>query len=138
MRWFVEPDVKRLPLEGGEWVDVKVRLTHGEREKMIKASMGDTGADMRTLIVLTYLVAWSITRNGKPIDMSPDVPADRRVAVLRSLSVEAFDAVHAAIDAHYVAVRAEDEAAKNVQDGGTESSVILPSPDSATGDTRMS
>jgi hypothetical protein len=144
MKWFIKPDTKRLDIGDGEWIDVKARLTHGEREKMLRLldtnPGGSVRSDLPTVLVNAYLVGWSLTDDGKPVKMEPppDMSDDRRLATLRSLSTEAFDAIHTAVDAHFVAMKAEDDASKNGQSGESGSSATSPLPDSVTGDTKTS
>jgi hypothetical protein len=122
--WFVSPDTVRLTLEDGpEWIDVKNRLTHGEREGMLSAmspfvTPGEpiqlARKEIRTGLVNAYLVGWSLTRGGLPVAMSPDLPDNVRLATLRSLSAEAFDLIHAAIDAHSDRIKQADADEKKV------------------------
>jgi hypothetical protein len=106
---FTKPETVRLALTDGDYIDVKKRLTHGEREDMwaSMAPLVEFGRPMqiqrkelRTTRVLAYLVGWSLTNNGAVVPMSPDLPESARVATLRSLAPEAFDEIHAAIVAH--------------------------------------
>jgi len=145
MKYFIEPESTRLQLGDGEWIDVKDRLTHGEREEMMAviSPFSNPGEriqmqrkEIRTALVNTYLLGWSLTRGGKPVPMSPDLPYNVRVATIRSLSADAFDVIHAAINTHADTMRQAD--AKNTQGGEAESSATSPSPVSAAGDTNGS
>jgi len=144
MKWFITPESTRLSLGEGEWVDVKQRLTHGEREGMLAAmsplvSPGEPmqlqRKEIRTALVNTYVVGWSLTRGGVPVRMTPELPDNERLATIRSLSAEAFDLIYAAIDTHVDAMKQADDAEKNGQAGGIGSSATSPSHEPATGDT---
>jgi len=145
MIWFTEPDTTRLTLMGGEWMDVKTRLTHGEREAMLSAMSPYVNPgeklqlerkEIRPALVNAYVIGWSLTRNGKPVPMSPDLPDNTRLATLRGMSSEAFDLIHAAIEAHVEATKQADEG--NASGGESESSATSPSPVLATGDIKTS
>lgn len=130
---FVKPEVVRVPLSGGQFVDIKKRLSHGEREDMYAGMYEVTaqGATLnrttaRTKKALMYLVGWSLTDDGAPVPMSPQVDTDTRLATLRSLSIERFDEIYDAIQAHE-----EGAAAKKLPDGENKSSAISPSPSDA-------
>lgn len=135
---FVEPESERLTLNGGQFIDVKKKLNHGEREDMlaemsINVAPGEPAhldrRNFRTVKVVAYLLGWSLMHNGKPEPYAPEMPERERRDVLRSLSPERFDEIFKAIDAH------EDGAAasKKTQDGVTESPAISPSPSDAAG-----
>jgi hypothetical protein len=83
-----------------------------------------------------YVVAWSLTMGGKPIPWPQS--EDKRLATLHSLGTDHFDAIHAAVDQHFAAMKAADAEEKNGQDGANGSPVISPLPDSATGAITMS
>lgn len=123
MRYFVTPVTRRVTLEDGAWIDIKERLTHGERESMF-ATMSPyvtpgepiqvARKEIRTALVSTYLVAWSLTReDGTAVPMAPDLPENVRLATIRSLSADGFDEIHRAIDGVVDAVRVADDLEKN-------------------------
>lgn len=133
---FVKPEIVRLPLSGGQFIDVKGRLSHGEREDML-ASISTATPDgsstldrksFRTIQVVTYAVGWSLTDDDRPVLISPDVAMKDRIDIIRSLSVERFNEIHKAIMAHEE--RAKE---KKLTDGATESSAISPSRFDVTG-----
>jgi hypothetical protein len=135
---FVEPEPERLTLSDGQFIDVKKKLNHGEWEDML-AEMSIDGAPgeprrlnrrtFRTVKVMTYLLGWSLTHNGKPQAYSPAMPEDERRDIIRSLSPERFEEMYKAITAHEDGVAAP----KKKPDGATESPVISPSPSDAAG-----
>ncbi len=131
MKWFVIPEATRLDLGEGQWIDVKNRLTHGEREGMLAAMSPFVrpGEDLqldrkeiRTALVSTYLVDWSLKReDGKTVEIGPDVPENQRLVTIRSLAADAFDMIHRAIDAHVGAIQRSD-AEKNGPASGASAS----------------
>lgn len=136
---FVKPEVVRLQLSEGDYVDVKKRLTHGEREDFFAtiAPFDHSGLSkvdrhlLRTTRVLTYLVGWSLMTDGPigpdgqptqvPVPMSPDMPEQARADTIRNLDTETFDEIHKALEQHIDAMDAEAEAAKNGQSAATAS-----------------
>lgn len=77
---FVLPEVKRLPLSDGDWIEVKVRLNYGEQQELSSSALSDVrqNADTKdTSIKLDmksynirrlgmWLTDWSFQLNGKP------------------------------------------------------------------------
>ena len=135
---FVAPETVQIPISDGDYIIIKKRLTHGERDDMMARMMPTLtpgqplsidSKEVRTAKVLTYLVGWSA-----PIPMAPDVPYAVRRDTLRGLSPETFDEIDRAIDTHIAAMAAE----KNGTGGALESSATSPSPSAVTGDITMS
>ncbi len=125
---FVKPEIERLQLRGGQFVDIKKRLNHGEREDIYAViSAGGSGRhQVRTLEAMAYIVGWSLTDNGSPVAMSPELPEQVRIGTIRNLSTQRFDEIHKAIIDHVVATKESDEA-KKPQDGANGSSAISSS-----------
>lgn len=103
---FVTPETVRLPLGGDDYIVIKRRLTHGERDDMMASLMptltpGEpmhvNAKEIRTAKVCTYLVAWS---SAEAIDRD----------TIRSLDADSFDEIEKAIDAH---IEKETAARKN-------------------------
>lgn len=103
---FVTPETIRLPLSGDDYLVIKRRLSHGEREEMMgrlvpTLTPGEPlhvdAKEIRTGKVLAYLVGWSA---AEPID------AD----TIKNLDTESFDEIERAIDAH---LETESAASKN-------------------------
>lgn len=137
---FVKPEIVRLPLSGGQFIDVKKRLSHGEREDMFTnmspfVTPGETATisrgTVRTEKVLTYLVGWSLTDDGQPVPISPQVPRQDRIDTIRMLSTDRFDEIFQAILTHEEGASSE----KKVPDGVNELPAISPSPSDAAGVT---
>ena len=142
-----KPDVKRLTISEGDFLDVKARLNHGEYDDhLARISPFQTPGEpvrmdtkqIRTSKVLAYLVGWSLTDDGKPLPYSPDMPENARVSVLNSLDRDLFREIYAAIDAHEDASDAEAAARKNGQGQGSVSLATLPSLDVAASPMGMS
>lgn len=136
-KWFVDPDSAQVSLGDGEWIELKKRLTVGEERDAMKALYrmvdGVLSPDMAMIgiaDVMAYLVDWSLTRNGKRVDIGTD---GKKLAALRSLSQDAFKAIHEAVTKHIEVMTAERDAEKNDQDGESESSATLPSVDACVG-----
>jgi hypothetical protein len=135
---IVKPKIVRLPLSDGRYIDVKRRLNAGEQQDMFAAmapflTAGEkpqlkTQAVM-TAKILAYLLGWSLTDDGAPIPMSPDLPELTRLSTIRSLDPEDFREIREAIDVHETVVEAEVAQAKNGQAGVSASSKTLSSPD---------
>lgn len=140
---FVKPEVVRLALSRGDYIDVKKRLSHGEREDFFAtiAPYDLSGVPkfdrhvLRTARLMTYLVGWSLTNNGTPVPMSPDLPEALRTATIRSLDTDTFDEIHAAILNHENEMDAQREMEKNGQGGESAAPATSPSPSDVIGDT---
>lgn len=139
---FVKPEVARLSLAGGQFVDVKKRLNHGESEDMFALMSPFVGADGRVQVnlrevrmakVLSYVVGWSLSSDGTPVAMSLEMPHDARKDTINSLDPDRFNEIHQAIEQHENAVYQERAAEKKGRDGAKPSPVISPSPVVATG-----
>ena len=120
--WFTKPEIVRLPLSDGQWIDVKRELTAKEARHFMAAQVKEyhagTGRPVldpekvgRTKIS-AYLLAWSL-----PVPLSEDAIDNLRPARYREL--------RDAIDAHEEAVEAADS--KNANDGEMRSAAISPS-----------
>lgn len=141
---FVKPEIKRFPISGGHFIDVKKQLNHGEREDMFAAmaplvtpgeDLRFNRRDIRTAKAVTYLVGWSLTNEGTPVPMSPELPEQVRIDTIRSLSAERFDEMFAVILKHEAANEQAAVAAKKIRDGESKSSATSPSLVSMAGAT---
>jgi hypothetical protein len=139
---FVKPEIVRLPLSDGQFIDVKKRLSHGEREDMFTnmspyVTPGEVSTisrgTVRTEKVLTYLVGWSLTDEGQPVNISPQVKREERIDTIRMLSTERFDEIFQAILTH----EEGGAAGKKAPDGVTGLPAISPSPSNAAGVTKI-
>ena len=100
---FVDPQISRLALSDGDWIEVKRDLTYGEQSAMFTAMLkGDTATLDPTKVtparVLAYVVAWSFRdREDRPVAVA--------AGALDSLFPDTITELRDAIDAHE-AVRA--------------------------------
>jgi hypothetical protein len=133
---FVRPEVQRLPLSHGRFVDVRKQLTHGEREDFLATIApydlsGSSKLDrrlLRTTRVLTYLLGWSLVDDkGSPVPIGPELSETQRRDTIRSLDPVVFDELHAAILAHETANYAARSDPKNIPSGDSESKLTSPS-----------
>lgn len=126
---FVRPEVVRLPLSGGRWIDVKKRLNAGESRKMFARVVKDMPAGGRPMLdpeqvgftkLVAYVLGWSFTDDsGKPVEFS--------ATALDSVDPDLYAEMIKAVDDHEDAQDAARSAEKNAQGGGSASSPILPS-----------
>lgn len=126
---FVTPDVVRLPLSDGDWIDVKKELNAGESRKVFSDLVKDYRHGEKAQIdpeqvglsqILNYVIAWSfVDAAGKPVPFSVDA--------LKNLSLADYKEVQAAIDAHDEAVDQAQAAQKKERDGANKSSTTSPS-----------
>lgn len=113
---FAKPNVVRIDMGEGEWIEVMEELSVGAQRKAytsaIKGSVKLENGDTRTeydaqklsfALVCAYLVDWSARdEQGKGIDLSD--PA-KKLSILEALTPEAYDALDEAIDAHIERVK---------------------------------
>ncbi len=123
--WFVQPKSERLDLPGNQWIDVKQRLTYGEKKRADASLVKELRQDGRVTPdlemvemaqVMAYLIEWSLrTETGEPVRI--DTEAKKRAA-LSNLDPEQFAVIRDAIDAHIARMDAARVAEKNDQAGG--------------------
>ncbi len=118
MQWFVQPETVQVALPGGQWMVLKKRLTIGEQRAafalLVKEYRGDGSIvqnpeTVGMTSVVAYLVDWSLTSNGKPVPVETD---GQKLAAVRSLDVEAFRVIQAAVDEHVNAMAGDREKEK--------------------------
>jgi hypothetical protein len=136
---FVNPEPIRLPLGDGNYIDIKKRLNHGEREDMYARMApyivpGEPiqmhRAEVRTAKVLTYLLGWSLADDeGTPVAFAPVLPEAERLDAIRSLDPDRFDDIHAAIEKHEEAYAKK----KKLQATASASPATSPSPVAVAG-----
>lgn len=144
MSRFVKPLVTRLPISGGDSIDVKQRLNAGESHQMYAAMLPtfvrgekpqmDTRAAI-TAKVLAYLVGWSLMDDGRVVPYSPEMSEPDRLSTLNGLDSETFKEITEAIDAHEEEQERARYERKNAQAGESGSSPISASPDPSDGIT---
>lgn len=127
---FVQPEVVRLELSDGDWLDVKKRLTVGETRAAFQAIIGEvnqqTGwrrpnVEMAGVSEMAaYIVRWSF-RDPQ------DLPVPVSVDAIKQLDSESFTEIEKALEKHIAAVEAELDAEKNARGGASKSEVTSPS-----------
>ncbi len=132
---FVQGNVKRLPISGGEWVDVHAELNAGETNDMNAELVTEMVAGEPVKLdpkkvgfhkVVAYVVGWSLlNRDGYPERLDE--------SAVRALDQDTYLEILAAIDAHQVSVEAIRTARKNGQDGERGSPATSPSLAGAAG-----
>jgi len=107
---FVTPEVVRLPLSEGDWIEVKKRLTVGEARQATSSFIGTFTRDgartvnMETLgmgNVLAYLVRWSFRDSN-------DLPTTVSLDAIKLLDLDTYREIEEAIEAHETRVAMED------------------------------
>jgi hypothetical protein len=118
---FVVPQVVRLPLSDGDWIEVKRKLTVGEARLATSSFVGSYRGDgsrtpnLETLgmgMALAYLVDWSFVGvTDKRVPVSLDA--------LKELDLDTYAEIDKAIEAHIASVEEADAAReKKVQESG--------------------
>lgn len=120
----VRPGLTRLPLSGGDWVEVRRELNAGEYFDLLLA-MSERQSFAK---LLAYIVHWSlIGLDDDVLPFGPDVPAEERRATLRSLDKATFRELAAAVDRHERDEETALDAKKNAPSSDSASSRILQS-----------
>lgn len=127
---FVNGSIERLSLAGGKFVDVKRRLSAGEREDMYARMWPDNGNRRytRSARILAYLVGWSLTKDNAPVPYTLSMPETDRLSYIDNLDPDRFDEIHEAIVAHETAARQAREAQKKILAGSNGGAVTSGSP----------
>ena len=106
---FIEPEVIRLEISEGDWVEIKKELNVGEEKAMYAKCISDMSsvagdplkssldpAMLAFSLTEAYLVNWSFAReeDGKvtPVELSP--------SSIKALDQSSFDEIEAAIAKH--------------------------------------
>lgn len=100
---FVRPEVDRLEISGGDWLEVRRRLNTGEFHDALRG-MGKHGVFVpeaaESEIVAAYLVDWSLTgADGNPVVIR-DQPREVVSAALSALDPVDFKEILKAIQEH--------------------------------------
>ena len=121
---FVQPDIVRLSLSDGDYIDVKRELNAGEQRRVFSRLVKTMHFSEKPEIdpeqvglskVVEYIVGWSfLDAAGKPVPFSE--------ASISNLDGETYGEIVKAIDAHDDAVTAARDARKNETGGETKSS----------------
>lgn len=96
----VVPEVVRLPLSDGDYLDVNKELNAGEYVDMLTAL-----ADRKPFAkAIAYLVGWSLVGvNDQPIPYDVDMPEEVRRSTIRGLQIPTMREIGAALDRHEAA-----------------------------------
>jgi hypothetical protein len=107
--WVVAPEIVRLPLSDGHYLDVQKELNAGQYLEMLSAM-----ADRKPFAkALAYLVGWSICGvDGQPVAYDFEDPEEVRRSTLKSLKVPRMREITVALDRHEAAEQAALEAKK--------------------------
>lgn len=131
---FVRPEVVRLSLSGGRWLDVKKRLNAGESRKMFARVVKDMTVGEKAQLdpeqvgltkLQAYVLGWSFTDDGKPVPFS--------LATMDNLDPDVYAEMIKAVDDHIDAQDAEREKEKNGSAIAKESLMTSSSPSFADG-----
>jgi len=132
---FVQPEVTRIPLSEGDWIDVKKRLTVGEERAAFQQIVGEVNAQgwrrpnmemMGIAEMAAYIVGWSfVDARGLTVGVS--------ISSIQALDSASFKELETALEAHIKAMEAEIEAAKNGRARESAPEPTLPSAGSSIG-----
>lgn len=114
---FVTPETVRLDLSDGDWIEVKRRLTNGERRRLNTAGLSKSltigneqnqeididFAEFSLARAAMWIVDWSFEDDGRRVAVT-------RVA-LESLDEETADEIDKALDAHIEAMAGNSQTA---------------------------
>jgi hypothetical protein len=130
---FVQPDIVRLPLSDGDYLDVKRYLTIKEVRRIFVRQIKPGVIGEKQMLnpdqvglskVMEYVVGWSFTdQDGRPVPFSEDA--------VENLDPESFQEILAAVDAH----EERQDQEKKQRDGRTTSVATSPSHDGVAGAT---
>lgn len=122
---FVKPEMERLELSGGDWIEIKKRLNVGELRKMqlgglsMKAQPGSGDMEMVANMeqfgmakVRAYLLDWNLVdENEKPIPYTEDA--------LSGLGEADYNEIETAINEYTEALEKADQEGKKTTKGTT-------------------
>jgi hypothetical protein len=123
---FVVPDVVRLDLPDGEWIEVKKELTFGEQQDMFTSMRRQLApgeppvldpARIAMCRMQAYILAWSFTENGRSVPVS--------MGAMRQLRIPMAMAIREALEKHDEDVQEEHEAEKKTPTGEPAPSLTL-------------
>lgn len=120
----VQPEMVRLELSDGDWLDVKKDLSHGDRKAGGKSVITEVKADgwMRTDFdaatyaqIVAYVVDWSLVDpagNKLPVSTPQQI-----IASLETVDEDTVDEISEVLDKHAKARKAAREEAKKLKAG---------------------
>jgi len=105
----VAPEVVRLPLSEGDYLDVTKELNAGQYFELLGALVERKPFSK----AIAYLVGWSLVGlNGQPLPYDLDMPEDARRATLAALDKATVREIIAALDKHEAVEEAAIDAKK--------------------------
>jgi hypothetical protein len=121
----VAPEIVRLSLSEGEFLDVQKELNAGQYWDLL-AALADRQKFAKPI---AYLVGWSLVGlNGQPLPYDLDLPEETRRSTLGALDKATLREITAALDRHEAAEQAALDAKKKTSASAPVSS---PTPISA-------
>jgi hypothetical protein len=146
MNRFVRPEVVRLQLSGGDFIDVKKELNTGESRRVFARMARDMTPGENVKLdpqqvgmakVVEYLIGWSFTdEDGRPVPL-PESP-EMKEAVISNLHIDTWNEIRLAVDEHEERVDAQRAQEKKVPTIESSSKTTSPSPSDVTGRTNTS
>ena len=130
---FVVPDVVRLPLSDGDWIDVKKELNAGEQRRVFTNLVKTMQAGEKPELnpeqvgktkILEYVVGWSF-RDGA------DKPVPFSATALDNVDPDTYAEIMAAVDVHDLLDDAHAESAAG--NAGRRGSLLLRQPTDGPG-----
>ena len=127
---FVVPDVVRLPLSDGDWIDVKKELNAGEQRRVFTNLVKTMQAGEKPELnpeqvgktkILEYVVAWSFGTGAQAFSAS----------ALDAIDPDSYAEIMAAVDAHDEAADKARAERKNGRSTPTTSPAISISADTS-------
>jgi hypothetical protein len=114
----VAPEIVRLPLSEGDYIDVQKELNAGQYVELLSALVERKPFAKP----LAYLVAWSfVGLDGQPLPYDVDLPEELRRATIAALDKPTLRELAAALDKHEAAEAAALDAKKKTTPTGAES-----------------
>lgn len=105
----VAPEVVRLPLSEGDFLDVTKELNAGEYFDLLTA-LSERKAFAKPI---AYIVSWSLTGlDGGPLPYDLDLPEEVRRSTIRSLDKATLREIAAVLDRHEAAEQVALDAKK--------------------------
>jgi hypothetical protein len=108
----VAPEVVRLPLSDGDYLDVNKELNAGQYLELLTALV-----DRKPFAkAIAYLVSWSLVGlNGQPLPYDLDMPEEERRSTIGALDKNTVREITAALDKHEAAEQAAVDAKKKTK-----------------------
>lgn len=118
----VRPEVVRLSLSDGDWIDVIKELNAGEYFDLIEAM----AARKPFSKLVAYVLGWSLLGlDDQPLPYGIEIAEDDRRATIRALDKGTLRELFAALDKHETAEEAALDAKKKMTGTAPESSQTL-------------